>query len=170
MVKKVKNAYKKTDRSPNTQARALLQLWDTPILTDLPSPAEILHRWPAQGAVISRACKLINIHQIQQRLIKIQNTKKEQFNRAHRAKDLWVLKVNEQVQFLPSKQGKGPLTWLMGTVTDILDCGCSYMIQGPKSKVYRRNRAHLKPICYDGTSFQDHPVKKEEKHPEINPF
>ena len=43
MVKKVKNAYKKTDRSPNAQVRALLQLCDTPITADLPSPAEILH-------------------------------------------------------------------------------------------------------------------------------
>ena len=49
MVKKVKNAYKKTDRSPNAQARALLQLRDTPITADLLSPAEILHGCPAQG-------------------------------------------------------------------------------------------------------------------------
>ena len=48
MVKKVKNAYKKTDGSPNAQARALLQLCDTPITADLPSPAEILHGHPAQ--------------------------------------------------------------------------------------------------------------------------
>ena len=74
-----------------------------------------------------------------------------------------MLKVNEQVQFFPNKQGTGPLTWLTGTVTEILDCGHSYMIQGPNSRVYRRNRAHLKPICYDGTSFQDHPVKKRGK-------
>ena len=26
---------------------------------------------------------------------------------------------------------------------------------------YRRSRAHLKPICHDGSSFQDHLVKKE---------
>ena len=51
MVKKVKNAYKKTDGSPNVQARALLQLHDTPIMADLPSPAEILHGHPAQGTV-----------------------------------------------------------------------------------------------------------------------
>ena len=81
-----------------------------------------------------------------------------------------MLKVNEQVQFFPNKQGTGPPTWLTGTVTEILDCGHSYMIQGPNGRVYRRNRAHLKPICYDGTSFQDHPVKKEEKQPEINSF
>ena len=43
MVKKVKNTYKKTDGSPNAQAQALLQLCDTPISADLPSPAEILH-------------------------------------------------------------------------------------------------------------------------------
>ena len=41
MVKKVKKAYRKTDCSPTAQARALLQLWDIPIATDLPSPAEI---------------------------------------------------------------------------------------------------------------------------------
>ena len=54
----------KTDGSPNAQARALLQLWDTPISTDLPSPAKILHGWPTQGVVISRPSKQINIHQI----------------------------------------------------------------------------------------------------------
>ena len=52
MVKKVKVAYKKTDGSPNSQARALLQLHDTPITAYLPSPAEILHGWPAQGAIM----------------------------------------------------------------------------------------------------------------------
>ena len=170
MVKKVKNAYNKTDGSPNAQARALLQLQDTTISIDLPSPTEILHGWPAQGAVTSRPSILINIHPICQRLIEMQNTQKEQFDRAHRAKDLWVLKVNEQVQFFPNKQGTGMPTWLTGTVTEIFDCGHSYMIQGPNGRVYRRNRAHLKPICYDGTSFQDHPVKKEEMQPKINPF
>ena len=81
-----------------------------------------------------------------------------------------MLKVNEQVQFFPNKQGTGSLTWMTGTVTEILDCGCSYMIQGPNGRVYRRNRAHLKPICYDSTSFQDHSVKREEKQPESNSF
>ena len=52
MVKKVKATYKKMDGSPNSQARALLQLHDTPITADLPSPAEILHGWPTQGAVM----------------------------------------------------------------------------------------------------------------------
>ena len=64
MVKKVKNAYKKMDGSPNAQARALLQLCDTPIMTDLPSPAEILHGHPAQGTVLSRPSRRVNIHQI----------------------------------------------------------------------------------------------------------
>ena len=102
--------------------------------------------------------------------LKYRTHRRNSLTEHYRAKDLWVLKVNEQVQFFPNKQGTGPLTWLTGTVTEILDCGCSYMIQGPNGRVYRRNRAHLKPICYDGTSFQDHPVKKEEKQPEINSF
>ena len=59
MVKKVKNTYRKTDGSPTAQARALLQLCDTPIVTDLPSPAEILHGRPAQGAVLSKCPKQI---------------------------------------------------------------------------------------------------------------
>ena len=54
---------------------------------------------------------------------------------------------------------------MTGTVTEILDCGHSYMIQAPTGRVYRRNRAHLKPIYYDGTSFQDHSVEKEKKQP-----
>ena len=123
MVKKVKNTYKKMDRSPNAQAKALLQLHDTPIMADLPSPAEILHGHPAQGTVLSRPSKRINIHQIRQRLVKLQEKQKEQFDRAHRAKDLCPLKVREQVQFFHNKQGTGPIKWMTGTVTETLKCG-----------------------------------------------
>ena len=77
MVKKVKNTYKKMDRSPNSQARALLQLHDTPITADLLSPAEILHGHPAQGTVLSRPSKRVNICQIRQRLV---NSKKNRKN------------------------------------------------------------------------------------------
>ena len=165
IVKKVKNAYMKMDRSPNAQARALLQLHDTPIMADLPSPAEILHGHPAQGAVLSRPSKRVNIHQIRQRLIELQEKQKEHFDKAHRVKDLCVLKVKEQVWFFHNKQGTGPIKWTTGTVTEILECGWSYMIQGLNSRVYRKNRADLKPICHDGTSFQDHPVKTGKKQP-----
>ena len=169
-MKKVKNTHKKTDGSPNAQARALLQLCDTPIMADLPSPAEILHGHPAQGTVLSRPSKCVNICQIWQRLIQLQQKQKENFNKAHRTKDLHVLKVKEQVQFFPNKQGTGPLKWITGTVTEILECRCSYMVQAPNGRVYRRNRAHLKPICHDGSSFQDHLVKKEKKQSKNNSF
>ena len=55
-------------------------------------------------------------------------------------------------------------------MTETLRCGCSYMIQVPNSRVYRRNRAHLKPICHNGSSFQDHLVKKGKKQPKDNSF
>ena len=64
MVKKVKVAYKKMDGSPNAHARALLQLHDTPITADLPSPAEILHGWPTQGAVMPHYHRPVNIPRI----------------------------------------------------------------------------------------------------------
>ena len=35
------------------------------------------------------------------------------------------------------------------------------MIEGPNGKKYRRNRAHLKPLCHDRSSFQDPPKAKE---------
>ena len=104
------------------------------------------------------------------RLVELQEKQKEQFDRAHRAKDLHPLKVREQVQFFHNKQGTGRIKWMTGTVTEILECGCSYMIQVPNGRVYRRNRAHLKPICHDGSSFQDHPVKKRKKQPKDNSF
>ena len=91
-------------------------------------------------------------------------------HKAHRAKDLCVLKVKEKGQMFWNKQGTGPLKWTTGTVTEILECGCLYMVQGPNSRVYRWNRAHLKPICYNGSSFQDHSVKKEKKQPKNNSF
>ena len=109
MVKNVKNAYKKTDGPPNAQVRALLQLCDTPITADLPSPAEILHGHPAQGTVLSRPSQCVNICQIWQKLIKLQAKQKKNFNKANRAKDLCVLKVKEQVQFFPNKQCTGPV-------------------------------------------------------------
>ena len=71
MVKKVKTAYKKMDESPNAQARALLQLCDTPITTDLPSPAEILHGWPTQGALMPQCHRPINIPRIRRCLLEI---------------------------------------------------------------------------------------------------
>ena len=45
---------------------------------------------------------------------------------------------------------------------EILERGRSYIIEGPNSKKYRRNRAHLKPLCHDGTSFQDPPKAKRQ--------
>ena len=123
MVKKVKNAYKKMDGSPSAKARALLQLHDTPITADLLSPAEILHGCPTQGAVLSKPSKRVNICQIRQRLIELQEKQKKHFDKAHRAKDLHVLKVKEQVHFFHNKQGTGPIKWTTGTVTEILECG-----------------------------------------------
>ena len=123
MVKKVKNAYKKMDGSPNAQARALLQLRDTPIVADLPSPAEILHGQPAQGTLPSQPPKRVNICQICQRLIELQDKQKEQFDRAHRAKDLRPLKLKEKVQFFQNKPAMGPIKWMTGTVAEICECG-----------------------------------------------
>ena len=162
MVKKAKAAYKKTDGSPNAQAWELLQLWDTPLVSDLPSPAEILHGWPAQGAVMPHPHRLVNIQHIHQQLIEIQNTQKEHFDQAHRAKDDQVLKLREQAWFFPNKQYSMKLKWLTGTVRENLEWGCSYIIEGPNGKQYRRNWAHLKPICHDSSSFQDHSLAKKK--------
>ena len=56
---------------------------------------------------------------------------------------------------------------------EILERGRSYIVEGPNGKKYRRNRAHLKPLCHDGTSFQD-PPKAQKKKPcmsdNIDPF
>ena len=161
MVKKVKAAYKKTDGSLSAQVRALLQLCDTPIAKDLPSLAEILHGRPAQGAVMPRWHRPVNIQKICRQLLEIQQTQKEHFDRAHRAKDVRILKVREKVRFFPQKQHGAKVKWLTGTVTEILERGRSYMIEGPNGKKYRRNWAHLKPLCHDGSSFQDPPKAKE---------
>ena len=163
-MKKVKAAYKKTDGSPNVQARALLQLRDTPIARDLPSLAEILHGWPTQGAVMPQCHRPVNIPRICRRLVEIQNMQREHFDQAHRAKDERVLKVKEQVRFFPQKQYGAKLKWLTGTVLEILERGCSYIIKGPNGKKYRRNRAHLKPLFHDRSSFQD-PPKVQKKNP-----
>ena len=143
-------------------------------MADLPSPAEILHGCPAQGTVLSRPSKRINIHQIRQRLVELQEKQKEHFNRAnraHRAKDLHPLKVKEQVQFFHNKQGTGPIKWMTGTVTEILECGRSYMIQAPNGRVYRRNRAHLKAHMSQRLILsRPSSEKREENSPKTIPF
>ena len=78
--------------------------------------------------------------------------------------------MKEQVQFFQNKPATGPIKWTTGTVTEVLECGRSYTIRGPNGRVYRRNQAHIKPICHDGTSFQDHRVKKGEKQAKDNSF
>ena len=105
-------------------------------MADLPSPAEILHGCPAQGTVLSRLSKCVNIPQIWQRLIQLQEKQKENFDKAHRAKDVHVLKVKEKV-VLPQQARHRPVKWITGTVTEILECGCSYMVQAPNGRLYR---------------------------------
>ena len=61
-MKKVKAAFNKADGDPNAQARALLQLRDTPLASDLPSPAEILHGQPTQGAVLPKTTQTHQYH------------------------------------------------------------------------------------------------------------
>ena len=72
-------------------------------------------------------------------LLSCKREQKEQFDRAHRARDLRPLKVKEQVQFFQNKPATGPIKWTTGTVTEVLECGRSYTIRGPNSRVYRRN-------------------------------
>ena len=106
MVKKVKNAYRKTDGSPNAQARTLLQLLDTPISADLPSPAEILHGRSAQGAVLSRPSKQINIWQIWQ---------ETHWNTEHTE---WIVRQGTQSKGSMSAQGQKMSTVLSQQTRD----------------------------------------------------
>ena len=55
-------------------------------------------------------------------------------------------------------------------MSQILDCGHSYTIEGPNGRVYRGNRVHLKPICYDGSTYQGRTTAKEDKQPKRDSF
>ena len=103
-------------------------------------------------------------------LLSCKRNRKNSSTEPTQARDLHPLKVKEQVQFFQNKQATGPIKWTTGTVTEILECGWSCMIQGPNGRLYRRNQAHLKPICHDSTSFQDHRVQKGENQPKENSF
>ena len=62
------------------------------------------------------------------------------------------------------------LKWLTGTVREILESGHSYIIEGPNRKQYRKNRAHLKPVCHNGSSFEDHlKARKKNSNKSDNP-
>ena len=58
------------------------------------------------------------MHQIRQRLVELQEKQKEQFDKAHRAKDLHPLKVKGHVQFFQNQQATGPIKWMTGTVVE----------------------------------------------------
>ena len=115
MVKKVKNTYKKMDGSPNAQARALLQLHDTPIMADLPSQQrssmDVQHKvqffqdHPRRSIYVRSARDLLNC----------KRNKKNSLTEPHQARDLRPLKVKEQVQFFQNKPATGPIKWMTGT-------------------------------------------------------
>ena len=56
---------------------------------------------------------------------------------------------------------------------ETLERGRLYIIEGPNGKKYRRNRAHLKPLCHDGSSFLDPPKAKRQipiRHDNVDSF
>ena len=65
---------------------------------------------PLKEQSLSRPSKRVNICQIRQRLVELQEKKKENFDKAHRAKDLHILKVKEQVQFFTTNKAQAPLS------------------------------------------------------------
>ena len=164
MVKKVKNAYKNMDRSPNAQAKALLQLRDTPHHGRPPVPSRDPPWTPS-----TRYCSFKTIQEGQYmpdlpEACWAATETERTVRQSPSSQEICVpLKVKDQVQFFQNKPATGPIKWMTGTVTEALECGWSYTIRGPNGRVYRRNRAHIKPICHDGTSFQDHRVKERGK-------
>ena len=156
MVKKVKNAYKKTDGSPNVQARALLQLWDTPISTDLPSPTEILHGWLAQGSTDQHTSDLAETHwntELTEGTVQ-QSTSSKGSTSAQSERTSTVL--SQKTRDRSPNMVDRSCNWNIGLWPLIHD-------PRPQQQILQENRAYLKPICYDGISFQDHPVKKRRK-------
>ena len=72
-----------------------------------------------------------------------------------------MLKVNKQVQFFPNQQGTGPLTWLTGTVTEILDCGHSAESTGETELIWS-------PFAMTAPHFKTIWWKKGKSSPENN--
>ena len=147
---------------------AILMFASTPIMADLPSPAKILHGHPAQGAVLSRPSKRVSICQIRQTHWTSRKTERTLWQSPQSQRSMHS--QSQGTSPVLSQQCTGPVKWTTGTMTEILECGQSYMIQGPNGRVYRRNRAHLKPICHEGSSFQDHLVEKRKKQSNDNSF
>ena len=167
--RKVKHAYKKTDGSPTAQAWALLQLCDTPIAADLPSPAEN-STWETPKVQSSQDIQSRSTWRDLVEIDRIQDAQKQQFDRAHRAKDLWVLNMNKQVCFFPNKQGMGGLIWLTGTVSEILDCGHSYMITGPNGRVYRKTELTWNLFAMMAAHSRTVPKQRRTKNPKLTLF
>ena len=86
---------------------------------------------------------------------------------------------NKSSSFTTNK-AQAPVKWTTGTVTEILECGQSYMVQDPNSRVYRRNssfEAHMswqhlsRPSSekkgrnsHQNNSFQDHQPRQGQIH------
>ena len=162
------------DRSPNAQARALLQLCDTPIMADLPSPSRD-STWLSS----SRSSPFKTIQ-------KGQYTSDQAETHRTPRKTERTLRQSPQSQrsMCPQSQGTSPVLsqqtrhrphqvddlhsdWNIGMWTIL-----NTWSRPPNGRVYRRNRANLKPICHDGSSCQFKTIqwKKGRNSPKDNSF
>ena len=123
MVKKVKNAYKKTDRSPMLRPEHYFS-YVTHLSWQTSHPQQRFY--------------MVNQHKVQsfqdhprgsicvrsnKDWLNCKRNKKNSLTEPTEPRDLHPLKVKEQVQFFQNKQATGPIKWMTGTVVEILECG-----------------------------------------------
>ncbi|XP_054279149.1 uncharacterized protein K02A2.6-like [Macrosteles quadrilineatus] len=140
-VQSVKNLIKKSVLEKTDLYLALLELRNTPISCNLPSPAEILFSRKLNG-ILPCQDKMLRPRvqkNVRKNLILRQDSQKRYYDRG--AKPLRPLQVNEHA--LMKYKNK----WVKGQIVGKRDEPRSYIVQSERSdKTYVRNRRDLRPF------------------------
>ena len=140
-VKIIKNMMTKANQDGTDQYEALLELRNTPRQDTNLSPASMMFSIRPRTMIPFVNNKLRNKPKVTQRRNKRRATVKKYYDRT--AKDLSQLKVGDLVYYIHSEGNKRD--WRKGKITARYS-DRSYLIEGDRGGVYRRNRKYIRVI------------------------
>lgn len=137
-VQTVKNIIKKSTEDNTDYRLALLECLNTPLGSDLASPAEILQSRKLRS-IVPRPTQLLvpKVHNnIKEKLMYRQNKQKEYYDKS--SKNLRPLQINQNIRYFDTIKNY----WAPGVVERILR-NRSYAIRLHNGKIVVRNRRHM---------------------------
>ena len=161
-IQTVKNMLDKQTHDGQDPYLGLLALRNTPISSDVDSPAQLLMNRRLRSTIPGhRSLYEASDASIHQRLEQRQHNQKRYHDRG--AKVLPPLHVGDAVRVKTPKDHQ----WLPATVTGKTELPRSYVVETPDGGSYRRNRSHLKTDTAETVSIPQCPSSPTLPLPEI---